>query len=137
MVNNTTKLALRFAGIPWQRAYLWQSGAVLRDRAHIPGATFPSLNYREKILSATLSSVMSPKRGNLVWHLLWLFYLLPSALCSGYLPNSFLIPLVFFLESGDGGVKSPPFGWGGKLARSRCSEDPFSVSAVKEKQTPQ
>lgn len=52
-----------------------------------------------------------------------------------YLPNNFLIPLAFFLESGEGGVickLSVSFGRGGKPARSRWSADPFSVSAVRK-----
>lgn len=52
-----------------------------------------------------------------------------------YLPNNFLIPLAFFLESGDGGVickLSASFGRGGKPARSKWSADPFSVSAVRK-----
>lgn len=52
-----------------------------------------------------------------------------------YLPNSFLIPLAFFLESGDGGVICRPsasFGRGGRPARSKWSADPFSVSAVRK-----
>lgn len=52
-----------------------------------------------------------------------------------YLPNSFLIPLAFFLESGEGGVicrLSASFGRGGKPARSKWSADPFSVSAVRK-----
>lgn len=50
-----------------------------------------------------------------------------------YLPNNFLIPLAFFLESGEGGVicrLSASLGRGGKPARSKWSADPFSVSAV-------
>lgn len=52
-----------------------------------------------------------------------------------YLPNSFLIPLAFFLESGDGGVicrLSASFERGGRPARSKWSADPFSVSAVRK-----
>lgn len=52
-----------------------------------------------------------------------------------YLPNNFLIPLAFFLESGEGGAicrLSASFGRGGKPARSKWSADPFSVSAVRK-----
>lgn len=52
-----------------------------------------------------------------------------------YLPNNFLIPLAFFLESGEGGVicrLSISFGRGGKPARSKWSADPFSVSAIRK-----
>lgn len=55
--------------------------------------------------------------------------------CFTYLPNNFLIPLAFFLESGEGGVickLSVSFGRGGKPARSRWSADPFSVSAIRK-----
>lgn len=52
-----------------------------------------------------------------------------------YFPNNFLIPLAFFLESGEGGVicrLSISFGRGGKPARSKWSADPFSVSAIRK-----
>jgi len=52
-----------------------------------------------------------------------------------YFPNNFLIPLAFFLESGEGGVicrLSVSFGRGGKPARSKWSADPFSVSAIRK-----
>lgn len=52
-----------------------------------------------------------------------------------YFPKNFLIPLAFFLESGEGGVickLSVSFGRGGKPARSKWSADPFSVSAIRK-----
>lgn len=57
-----------------------------------------------------------------------------------YLPNNFLIPLAFFLESGEGGAicrLSASFGRGGKPARSKWSADPFSVSAVRKQKLSQ
>lgn len=54
-----------------------------------------------------------------------------------YFPNNLLIPLAFFLESGEGGVicrLSASFAQGGKPVRSKLSADPFSVSAVRKQQ---